>query len=78
MALLLAGWKIDCAGIFPQFVEMTSAVKKSASFQSQLHDFDHEGHRNYKSFDEAGKFALDEVDRIVDKEFGEVFDSWSK
>eukprot|EP00971_Amphidinium_carterae_P069391 1373067-Amphidinium_carterae.1 len=30
----------------------------------------------YKSF-EAGQFALDEVDRIVSLEFGEVFESWA-
>eukprot|EP00971_Amphidinium_carterae_P023728 468011-Amphidinium_carterae.2 len=29
---------IDCAAIFPPFVQMTSVVKKSASFAAQLHD----------------------------------------
>eukprot|EP00971_Amphidinium_carterae_P279847 5555186-Amphidinium_carterae.1 len=47
---------IDCAGLFPLSEELTSSVKKSAEFYAKqvLNDFDHEGHKNYKSFEEAG------------------------
>eukprot|EP00971_Amphidinium_carterae_P057588 1138821-Amphidinium_carterae.1 len=38
--------------------------------------FDDVGHTNYRSFDEAGPLAFDEVTRLVDKGYAEHYENW--
>ena len=74
------GDSIPTAGVFPAADGDSAAVEKSRQFGAQAAQllFDAEAHANYKSFEEAGQYAEEEVKRILDRSFADQFATWAQ
>jgi len=70
---------IGTCGIFPKIDKTSRAIENSKEFARlrAAEHWRHERHRNYKSFySDDGMFAKDEVTRIAEKGFVELFSTW--
>ena len=76
-----ASCKIPTHGVFPTVDKASAAVEASKAFAliRQAEGFSAETHKNYKSFyEEEGKHAKEELQRIAELGFVEYFDSWRR